>query len=145
MVAHGERHAGRQPRSAARSHPFWSFVAVGTLGFAVDASALTALVVGLDWSPYIARLVSFFAAVTVTWYCNRRFVFRPTALPRREYGAYVAVQVVGACINFGVYALIIAAFPETARVPVLPLAAGSALALWFNYAAARRWVFGGPA
>jgi putative flippase GtrA len=120
---------------------FASFVVVGSLGFLVDASILSALVMAADWSPYAARIVSFAAAVTVTWYCNRTWVFARTANPHREYGAYFAVQAIGALMNLGAYMAIVALFPASGRMPVIPLAAGSALALGFNYAAMHLFVF----
>jgi putative flippase GtrA len=110
---------------------------VGVAGFLVDATILSALV-------YTARALSFATAVTLTWYLNRHWVFSPTSDGTKEYGAYFALQALGAAINLGVYALVIAASPSLARYPVVPLAAGAALALLFNYAAAGRWVFAPP-
>jgi putative flippase GtrA len=118
-----------------------SFATVGAIGFVVDATLLSLLVHAWSWSHYSARAVSFAAAVTVTWYCNRHWVFTRTDNMTFEYGAYFGVQSVGAAINLGAYALIIAAFPGLARAPVIPLAIGAALALLFNYWAASRWVF----
>lgn len=118
-----------------------SFVVVGAIGFIVDAAILSALVQAADWSHYSARAVSFAAAVTVTWYLNRRWVFAPTSNRTREYGSYFGVQTIGAIINLGAYALAIAVVPALGRWPVLPLAIGSALAMLFNYSAARHWVF----
>ena len=123
---------------------FAPFAAVGALGFMVDATLLTALVHGFDWSHYSARAVSFVAAVTLTWLCNRRFVFAPGRHARREYGAYFVTQVIGALINLGSYALAIETEPSLAQLPVIPLAGGAALALLFNYTAASRWVFASP-
>jgi len=119
-------------------------VLVGALGFTVDATLLTVLVHGFDWSHYTARAVSFAMAVTVTWLCNRHFVFQRSRDPRREFGAYFVTQVVGAVINLGTYALLIEMLPALARVPVIPLAGGGILALLFNYSAASRWVFANP-
>jgi putative flippase GtrA len=121
---------------------FGSFLVVGSIGFVVDATILSVLVHGWGWSAYGARLVSFAAAVSVTWYCNRTWVFTRTPDRIREYGAYFAVQLVGAAINLGTYALIIEVIPSLARVPVVPLTVGAALALSFNYAAVSRWAFG---
>ncbi len=142
MASSGPRDVSNETAIASSIHPFSSFVVVGTLGFLVDGGVLSALVHIGSWSPYTARAASFAAAVTVTWWCNRRWVFARTPDPAREYGAYVGVQAVGAAINFGTYALLIALLPALARLPVLPLAAGSALAMLFNYSAAKRWVFG---
>jgi putative flippase GtrA len=118
------------------------FAIVGCCGFVVDATVLTALVNGLGWSPYGARVLSFAAAVTCTWYCNRRWVFDRTLDRAKEYRAYTATQVGGAALNLGTYALIIAAFPALARYPVVPLAAGAALGMVFNYLTAKHLVFG---
>ena len=128
---------------------FASFAGVGIIGFIVDATILSALVHGFSWPHYWARALSFAAAVSVTWYLNRHWVFARTHDRAREYGAYLGVQTVGAAINLGTYALVIAVFPWLARAPVVPLAAGAVLALLFNYSAAGRWVFaqsaaGGP-
>lgn len=50
-------------------------------------------------------------------------------------------QIVGATINLGGFALLLALFPSLARFPVVALMGGGILALLFNYFAARRWVF----
>jgi putative flippase GtrA len=120
---------------------FRSFATVGLVGFIVDGALLSTLVHVWGWPHYTARALSFATAVTVTWYLNRHWVFSRTSDRTREYGAYFSVQVVGAAINLGTYALVIAVVPPLARLPVLPLAAGAALALLFNYSAASRWVF----
>jgi putative flippase GtrA len=120
---------------------FPSFVAVGVLGFIVDAAILSTLVHVYAWPHFSARALSFATAVTLTWYCNRQWVFSRTSDRAREYGAYFGVQAVGAVINLGTYALVIALFPALARLPLIPLAAGAALALVFNYSGASRWVF----
>jgi putative flippase GtrA len=120
---------------------FPSFVAVGGLGFIVDAAILSTLVHVYAWPHFSARALSFAAAVTVTWYCNRQWVFSRTNDRAREYGAYFGVQAVGAVINLGTYALVIALFPALAQLPLIPLAAGAALAVVFNYSGASRWVF----
>lgn len=114
---------------------------MGGIGFAVDGAILSVLVHGLGWPHLQARAVSFATAVTVTWLCNRRWVFSATDDATREYGAYFGVQAAGAAINLGTYALVIALVPELARLPLLPLSAGAALAMVFNYSAATRWVF----
>lgn len=118
-----------------------SFAAVGGLGFIIDAAILSLLVHVAGWPHYTARAVSFTGAVSVTWYCNRRWVFARTSNGAREYGAYFGVQTIGAIVNLGTYALVIALFPTLARTPVVPLAIGAGLALLVNYSGAARWVF----
>jgi putative flippase GtrA len=121
-----------------------SFATVGALGFVVDAALLSLLVHAWSWPHYSARAISFAVAVTVTWYCNRHWVFTRTKNSTFEYGAYFGAQAVGAVINLGAYALVIAMAPSLARLPVVPLSVGAALALLFNYWAASRWVFAAP-
>jgi len=117
------------------------FAVVGGLGFVVDAGVLTVLVNGFHWGYYLARLVSFPVALTVTWYVNRTWVFEATQRAHREYWSYFAVQTVGALINFGVYFSSIEAAPQLGRAPVIPLAIGSVVAMSFNYLASSRLVF----
>jgi putative flippase GtrA len=118
-------------------------VAVGALGFAIDAGILTLLVNGAGWGHYAARLASFTVAVTCTWYCARRWVFRSNADARREYHAFFATQATGAALNWAVYASLIENDPALARWPVVPLAAGAIVAFAFNYLAMRVFVFAG--
>lgn len=122
------------------------FAAIGGIGFLVDATVLTALVNGYGMGPIGARGISFGAAATVTWYLNRRWTFAADASDRRgpEYARYVTAQVLGALINLLVYLLVIRLVPELGALPVIPLAAGAVIALLFNFAAARYWVFAAP-
>lgn len=124
---------------------FASFLAVGTLGFCVDAAVLTALANGASLNPYFARLFSFPAAVFATWTLNRRFTFASSARSAQdraiEYGRYFTVQLLGAGANLVVYALCLFLWPQLVRWLVVPLAAGSAVGLIFNFAGSRLWVF----
>jgi putative flippase GtrA len=122
---------------------FPAFVVVGGIGFIVDAGILAVLVHGYQWGDYTARLVSFAIAVTVTWALNRSYVFnRNRTLNRRsEYTRYLTVQIMGMAINFLVYSLCIASNELMDQWPVLALAVGSAVALLFNFAGARMFVF----
>lgn len=122
---------------------FPAFVAVGAIGFLVDATILAILVHGYEWGDYTARIVSFLCAVTVTWYLNRKYAFAAgqTSNRRQEYTRYIAVQGTGMLINFLVYALCIETSALMDAWPVLALAAGSVVALLFNYVGARVFVF----
>jgi putative flippase GtrA/ubiquinone/menaquinone biosynthesis C-methylase UbiE len=119
------------------------FALVGVLGFIIDAAILSSLMIGLGMGPYSGRAISFATAVSVTWYANRRWVFRPDrcANRRREYTAYFSTQICGAVINLGIYGLVIAFFPGLAETPVIPLAFGAAVALAFNYSMSSLFVF----
>jgi len=124
---------------------FAAFTVVGAVGFIVDATILATLVHIYDWGDYTARLVSFSVAVSVTWLLNRQFVFatQKTLNKRSEYTRYLAVQGTGMAINLLVYSLCIAGSEVMDRWPVLALAVGSIVALFFNYAGSRLFVFTG--
>jgi putative flippase GtrA len=119
------------------------FVLVGAIGFLIDASILTTLMTGFDFSHYAARALSFTIAVTATWYMNRRWVFERAAvrMSGREYTAYLVVQFIGALINLSVFFVVIEFMPKLLASPVIPLAAGAAVALLFNFGASSRIVF----
>lgn len=119
------------------------FAAVGAIGFFIDASILTLLMTSVDLNPYTARAISFTAAVTSTWYVNRRWVFnqRAVQMSGREYASYVVVQVIGAIINLLVFIAAIELIENLRNIPVIPLAMGAGVALLFNYGASSRFVF----
>lgn len=120
-----------------------NFAAVGAVGFVIDAGVLSALTHGAGWSPWAARVPSFTAAVLTTWLLNRRLTFPGLGLQRRSMEAlgYGTIQVCGAGINLLVFGLCLAAFPLLARLPVIPFAVGSGVAMVFNYVALTRLLY----
>jgi putative flippase GtrA len=134
---------GPGPASAVKRIP--AFVVVGTIGFLVDAAALMLFIDlgGLD--PYTARMLSFVFAVTATWQLNRHWTFRSGKVHRlvREYYLYILVQVFGVLINFAIYSLCIFNSEFLEANPVLALAAGSLVAMVFNFLGAHHVVFNG--
>ena len=77
---------------------------MGTVGFLVDGGVLQLLVSAADWSPFVARVVSFPAAFTATSMLNRLWTFHGLRMSTgRAYGAYGAIQLVGALINLAVF------------------------------------------
>ncbi len=118
------------------------FALVGALGFVVDSGVLYAgLALGL--SLYSGRIVSYLAAASFTWYCNRRITFRST--DRRaflEWARYLLANAVGGGVNLATYMALVAGVPIMARMPVLAVAAGSIAGLLFNFALSYTVVFG---
>lgn len=91
----------------------------------------------------LGRVVSYIAAVTVTWMLNRRFTFRG---PSRfgvfaEWLRFAASQLGGASINLGLYYLLIHTSALVVAHPVLGVAAGSLSGLSINYIVARLYIF----
>lgn len=127
------------------SDQFLKFLAVGGVGFVVDAGVLTSLVaLGLPAIP--ARVLSFAVAVSVTWVLNRHWTFVASvgAEPRefRMMSRYFAVQTFGTLCNFAVFSLLISQWTETPWTAFVALAAGSAVGLVVNFTGARWLVFG---
>lgn len=132
------------PKRAASQ--FLTFALVGSIGFVVDGGILSALAAYLSFDVYLSRLVSFSSATIVTWALNRIFTFRrPNAgLERgraREYASYLAIQILGALINLGIFSYLIWRHPPLKAAPIIPLAAGALVALFFNFLASRHFVF----
>lgn len=119
------------------------FIVIGALGFCVDAGLL-ALLIAAGGGLYSGRLISFPAAVTVTWYLNRVWTFREAATerPAREYVTYLAVQLVATLGNLVVYAALLRwVLGERTEMAIPALAIGAVVGLVINYLGARTIVF----
>jgi putative flippase GtrA len=120
----------------------FGFIAIGGLGFLVEAAIIT-------WagaSPWavpalMARVVSFPCAVLLTWWLNRTYNFRSTANPLAEGGRYMVTQVAGAVANLGVFALGVRLFPLLDQWPVVALGVGACAGLAVNFALSYAFVF----
>lgn len=119
------------------------FAKVGAVGFLVDAAILSGLMQLAGWNAYLARAVSFAAAVTVTWYLNRRWTFahRATKAPKAECTRYFLVQTSGAMLNLAVYVMVVATFGPLGAYPIAALGIGSFVAMFFNFFGARYFVY----
>ena len=118
------------------------FAVVGTVGFLVDGGVLQLLVSAADWSPFAARALSFPAALTATFVLNRAWTFQGLRMGvARAYGAYGAIQLVGALINLAVFSVCVLAAPALYERPLIALAVGAGVAMLFNYYASKRVVF----
>jgi putative flippase GtrA len=122
---------------------FIRFCVVGGAAFFVDAGLLMALVSGAGLDPYLARVLSFLAAASFTWWLNRRYTFevkhRPTG---SEWAAYVGLMVIGAAVNYGTYAAAITWWPVAREHLWLGVALGSIAGLGINFLTSSRLVFG---
>jgi putative flippase GtrA len=121
---------------------FLRFCLVGALGFVTDFGVLYAVVNWLGVGPGIGRLVSFLVAATVTWKVNRHFTFvRKDAGSVGEWLHYLMFTGVGGGINFAVYQLWLH-LTDTRNVNLfLGVAAGSGVAMVFNFAVSKWAVF----
>ena len=122
------------------------FAIGGTLGLLVDAGTVQALVAWGGWNAYLARVLSFLLAATVTWAWNRRRTFADRASGHStatEWLRWLGLMGVGACVNYAVYATLLVSFEPLHRWPALAAAAGSAVAALVNFSTARGVLFRG--
>ena len=118
------------------------FAAVGGVGFMVDGGLLWFLL-SADLSPYLARALSFPAAVLTTWVLNRNWTFAvPEGASRRaELRRYFTVQVVGNLTNYGIYSGILALFGTASVTVFVAFAIGSFVGSCLNFIGARVYAF----
>lgn len=120
---------------------FIKFCVVGTIGFLVEAAIIQIVKwIWIDFLLYV-RFVSFPTALFVTWILNRVFVFESNNSKVKEVVKYVVVQVLGALLNISVYSIFIIYSLFFFNYPVLALALGSIVALFWNYIFSKIWVF----
>lgn len=127
----------------ARIHEFMRYCLVGLVGMGVDAGILE-LSVGAGIAPLVARVMSMACALMTTYTLHGRFTFRVAGLAdRSRWLKFMASNLLGAAINYGVFALLLFTLPFTdARASrFVALAAGTAAGLGFNFWANRRFVF----
>ncbi len=119
------------------------FSAVGTAGFLVDSAVLVLLTDLIGLNPFLARVPSFLAAATFTWWVNRSWTFQhsfrsPVAW---QWLRYLLAMKVGAAVNFMVFALALILSNFAYQNPVLGVALGSIAGLAVNYLMASRLIF----
>lgn len=86
------------------------FICAGTAGFVIDYLAVLLCVQSLFLSPYVARVFSFIAAVLTTYTINKRITFSARIKEGSKTPgllSYTGTMLLGLCINYAVYAIII--------------------------------------
>jgi putative flippase GtrA len=131
-------------------HPFIRFGLVGAAGYVVDASVLALGIDHLGLDPYRGRALSVAVAMTATWLGNRYFTFAD----RRARGSFSAIaqeglkfagaNLIGAAVNYAVYAALVAFAAAPFNNPYLAQAIGVLAGLIFNFTLSRTLVFRKP-
>lgn len=122
---------------------FLLFALVGVAGFVVDAGTLLLVHHSAGVNLYVGRLISFLVAATFTWHLNRKLTFReygPDAA-LKQWAKFLSANALGALVNLGVYAVLIAQVRLARAHPELAVACGSVAGLFFNFTASRLLVF----
>ena len=103
---------------------------------------------GLD--PFKGRALSMFCAMTFTWMGNRYFTFprsagaRQSSAPSFMNGCkFVAANIVGALVNFGVYAALVHFASAPLNNKYIALVIGVLAGLIFNFTLSKKLVFKG--
>jgi putative flippase GtrA len=117
------------------------FAAAGVVGLLADILVLyLALALGLGY--YGGRVISFLAAVWVTWQLNRRYTFIASeGSAWREFLRYLGAMLGGGLVNYLAYGAAIMLLPEWPLRPALAVAAGSLAGMGINFLSARFLVF----
>ncbi|MBL1292894.1 MAG: GtrA family protein [Thiotrichales bacterium] len=113
----------------------FSFWLIGLVGFAVDAAILYFFRLSFDTSIFIARFISLGTAMTVSWYLNRKLTFSGQTSDNalKEWLYYLAVNSVGAVINYSLFLWLVMNNDYFAEYLMIPLAIASGLAAVVNF------------
>jgi putative flippase GtrA len=130
-------------------HPFIRFCAVGAAGYLVNFAALFAGTRYLGLGKYVGGAFSIFVAMGFTWAGNRYFTFAERRARGslkavgREYLAFVGANLVGAVVNYLVYATLLRFAGPPFDDKYVAQLSGVLAGLLFNFVLSRQLVFRG--
>ena len=118
------------------------FGLVGGSGLAVDIAVYFGLT-SLGLEHRLARLLSFWPAVSWNWLLNRGFTFgeRPRQPRIRQWARFAATSVIGLGANVGSYAILTTFVPVFDRHRLVALLCGVALGSALNFTTATFYVY----
>lgn len=130
---------------------FARFSAVGAAGLFVDMASLYVAIEWIGLSYVAGRGVSYLAAATFTWACNRSITFasKGSGGELGQWVRFLAVNSAGGAVNFAVYLFVVAAIGSSGglpssvdpMLPYLGVALGSLSGLLFNFTLSKLLVF----
>jgi putative flippase GtrA len=133
--------------SALARHPFVRFAAVGGAGYFVNLGALWLGTRHLGLNSYLAGAFSILVAMVFTWLGNRYLTFAArrargsVSAVAREFLAFVGANLLGAVVNYGVYAGLLRFSGPPFDDKYIAQACGVLAGLIFNFTLSRTLVF----
>lgn len=128
----------RQNKTLFKNRKVVKFIFVGCLGAAIDFGLLALLVEVFHWSPLLANIVSFSAAVINNFCWNKFWTWRDTGLDyHRQFIKFVVTSVIGLLINTGLLWLGLRLGGHYLAVKVVI----SVVVAFWNYQINNRWTF----
>ena len=125
--------ARRIPKDRTR---FLRFACVGVIDFMVDALCFAGLINIAHLPICVARIIAFLPADMCTWYLHQNLTFGDrikSPKKRQEYASYVIIYMLGTSVNFLVFMAVMLALSWAKHYWLIPLLAGTASGLVFNY------------
>ncbi len=121
---------------------FFRFGLVGVVGFAVDASTLTIMLMA-NAGLLSGRAVSYLTAASCTWALNRRWTFHDRSSRRaRQWAKFLVVNSCGGLVNYGVYTFLVLRLNDLSLIsPVFAVGVGSICGLTVNFLLSKHMVF----
>lgn len=141
----------RGVRSSSRRATFFRFACVGGTISIIDAGVLYLLKDAPGFNVYLARVVSYAAAMSAGYLLNRYFTFHHLDRARvlwDELLRFFSVFAAGGLLNYGVFSLIVTLGSQleltALQLALLPLAAvwiGGLAGMCFNFLLSHKLVF----
>ncbi len=130
-------------------HSFIRFALVGAAGYVVDAGFLAFDTNVLKLNFEAGRACSIFVAMCCTWLGNRYLTFperraRSLSGAAQEWLKFVGANLVGAVVNYSVYAILVRYAGHPFDNKFVAQACGVLAGLIFNFTLSKTLVFRGP-
>ena len=120
---------------------FSRFLAIGSLGFIIDAATFQILW-QLGASIVVARLIAFIAALISTFLLNRSYTFEQGDLPiATQFIKYFLASSTGGAINLTTFFIIYYWLPIAVSIPLIALVSASIAGLVANFTLYSIYVF----
>ena len=129
---------------------FIRFAMVGCFGYLIDTGILWLATSRLGLDPYSGRVVSIFVAMFFTLLGNRYLTFSTRAARNsmravaKEWAKFVAANMLGAVVNYVVYAFLVHSGPAPLDDKYLAQACGVLVGMLFNFFLSKHFVFSSP-